>query len=355
MKQFPYQFALVLVCLAGIAIGCGDSNTSPGPKPNPKNDAGPSIDTGLASDAKTGGDVLPPISGTPAFIVIHADPGTANESSWARLSDFITRADTAGHKISILMAADWGTFAMGDSTRKNTVLSWVNGGHQIGFHHHDCTHAEFDGYHDMAPGSSDPDMQSGQQECQKKVQSGATYKGSVSTAFAEVKKIADQWLFASSAAGGAGLTRNNQNDILVAAQGGNKSLNNIFRNNEWQPGIVYATGHTKDNQGIEGTTLSKPSCHSYNGIDLRGEMGHTQLTVGNFRDSVKAVSKSQIEKDIGDATSGQVIGIVFHAHEYVNEGGNTDKTTIDEILDLLTSNGIAASLVTTIIDRMGCS
>lgn len=353
MPKFAPKLVSLVLCfwVAAIATGCGDSKSNP-PRPP---DAGQATDANVTSDTKAGGDSLQPISGTPAFIVIHADPGTADATNWTRLTDLIARADTQDHKITILMGADWGTFTMADSARKNTVLGWINGGHQIGFHHHDCTHAEFDGYHDMNPGSSDPDMQAGSQECKKKLQGGGQYKGSVATAFLEVKAIASDFLFASTALGGAGLARTNQNDILVAAQGGNKSLNNIFRENEWQEGVVYATGHTKDNQGIEKTTLSKPTCHTYKGIALRGELGHTQLNIGNFRDSPVSVSTTQIEQDIADAAADQVIGIVFHAHEYVNEGGNSDKTTVDQVLDLLTSNGITSSLVTSIIDQKGCS
>lgn len=335
-------------------VGCNSESTDPSAWI--KTDAGfVATDTirPPRRDSLAGGDSQTASAGH-AIVVIHADPGSATVANWSRLAAIIATATTHGHKISILLGADWGDLIMDSSVRKTIVAKWVQNGHQLGFHHHDCTHAEPDRYHDMVSGSDDTNMQGAYAECTTATALEG-YLGSVADAFAKVKRIGDEWLFQSVANGGAGLTRTTSTDLIIAAQGGLKDYGGVFRDYEWQPGVTYATGNVTDNQGSSGSTLSKPTCHTYGSVVLSGEIGHTQMKIGNFRTSTKTVDNSQIATDIENVAPDQVVGVVFHAHEYANEDGYTDKDTIDAMFQLLTDANLMAETVTTVVDALGCS
>ena len=268
-----------------------------------------------------------------AAIVIHLDPNgpqhqRATGQNWERLANAINAADRHGHKLTLLMAADWSELIEENQQRKNTLESWIAGGHEVGFHLHTCDHVSPDGYRDV------------QHRCK-----GAENRGSVSVAFNRVQTLLNSL----------------GSQITTAAQGPNTS--GTFRSAEWQDGVVFATGVMKDNTDghSEHRFITLPRCardygNNYSGSQSRwpvAELGHAQLNVGTFTTNQSQNNIAALEAEIellkDGSHSGQelYLGVVFHAREYAEnlrqtplDSYSTDKEYLDAVFALLSEASV---------------
>ncbi len=288
------------------------------------------IETPSAAPTPTLAEIRNDVS---AAIVIHLDPNgpqhqRATVQNWERLTNAINAADRHGHKLTLLMTADWSELIEENQQRKNTLESWITGGHEVGFHLHTCDHVSPDGYRDV------------QHRCK-----GAENRGSVNVAFNRVQTLL--------------LSLGSQ--IMTAAQGPNTS--GTFRSAEWQDGVVFATGVMKDNTDghSEHRFITLPRCardygNNYSGSQSRwpvAELGHAQLNVGTFTTNQSQNNITALEAEIellkDGSHSGQelYLGVVFHAREYAEnlrqtplDSYGTDKEYLDAIFALFSETSV---------------
>lgn len=242
-------------------------------------------------------------------VTIHADPDHFSKENAAKLLDLIQAVGPQGHKLTILLGADWADAVAAGRKAKQKLRAAVIGGHKVGFHHHDCGHAHPDGYisSDLVP------------RIGTLCNNGFGAKGTVEDAFASMVGL-QQWLTEN------GVPSTPATDLNLAAQGPNNM--NQMRIWEWQPQNIYATGSVDDNDGGLGTTfITFSECKRYGNSgpdDLWDipEIGHRQLdvgtfdwnehTLGTFRGEMKRVYDPR-----GDLYgSGAHLGLVFHAREF---------------------------------------
>ncbi len=284
---------------------------------------------------KLGWHTAPPVPiNTQAMVAIHLDPTGptvihATAQNWERLSNLIAIADTFGHKLTLLMSSDWADLVAADHARQTSLQTWVNNGHQLGFHHHTCGHTSPDGYTDI------------KNPCR-----GAASRGSVADAFAKVQDL---------------VLSLNLPPITIAAQGPN--TDGLYRAAEWQPGVNFATGIMADNTDghPDHRFITQPRCatdygNSYAGQPgqyLVAELGHAQLNVGAFAriqtdNNLAALTHEIIQVTVGDHAQTAVnLGVVFHAREYTatprNESSDdyrTDRDYLDAVLQIFADQRI---------------
>ena len=145
-------------------------------------------------------------------------------SIWERLEAFVEAADRHEHKLTLLMSSSWVDLVDGTLDGVNRIdqlKSWIEEGHQLGYHHHSCDHKHPDGYRDVTGDT-----------CQ-----GEEDRGSVQASFAEVFALGESIIDLGA---DPALAR-----VEIAAQGPND--NNKYRSEEWQAEAIYATGPVGDN------------------------------------------------------------------------------------------------------------
>jgi hypothetical protein len=293
-------------------------------------------------------DVSQVAAGSSAMLALHLDPNYANgvvenatAENWDRLAAFVEAADLHGHKLTLLMSSSWVGLVDGTYdgvSRIDQLKSWVENGHQLGYHHHSCGHVHPDGYRDVSG----------------KTCRGEANHGSVEDSFDEVYALGE-----TLAAMGVDpdLAR-----VEIAAQGPNNG--NEYRSEEWQAEAIYATGPVNDNtDGHPGHKfITLPRCTGDYGNNYGpetatyevAELGHAQLNVGDFTQSQHENNLGQLAAEIDQvltgshADSGVMIGVVFHPREYTeNERDTTgvidyasDKEYLDAVLELFTTKGL---------------
>ncbi len=277
-----------------------------------------------------------------AALVIHLDPNGnerqhATSQNWERLTNAVDAADRHGHKLTLLMTADWSDLINADQQRKNTLESWIAGGHEVGFHLHTCGHVSPDGYRDV------------QHRCK-----GANNRGSVNIAFEKVQTLLNDL----------------GSEVITAAQGPNTS--GTFRSAEWQDGVVFATGVLKDNTDghSDHRFITLPRCtteygNNYSGSQSRwpvAEIGHAQLNVGTFTTNQSQNNIAALESEIELLKSGNhseqdlYLGVVFHAREYTDnprqtslDSYGTDREYLDAIFTLFSETEVSVLTVREIL------
>ncbi len=277
-----------------------------------------------------------------AALVIHLDPNGnerqhATSQNWERLTNAVDAADRHGHKLTLLMTADWSDLINADQQRKNTLGNWIASGHEVGFHLHTCGHVSPDGYRDV------------QHRCK-----GANNRGSVNIAFEKVQTLLNDL----------------GSEVITAAQGPNTS--GTFRSAEWQDGVVFATGVMKDNTDghSDHRFITLPRCtteygNNYSGTQSRwpvAEIGHAQLNVGTFTTNQSQNNITALEAEIELLKSGNhserdlYLGIVFHAREYSDNPRQTpldsyvtDREYLDAVFELLSETEVSVLTVREIL------
>lgn len=298
-----------------------------------------------------------------AIIVLHVDPQSASLPNWRKLTRLVAAADARGHRLTLLFGAPWGGLVESSMQRKLKVAQWLADGHQIGFHHHDCSHAVPDGYI-AAELLSRHDA--GEEVCSAAFTGAA---GDVSDAYAEIKGF-DSWLFTL-----AGVAETPRVSINLAAQGGLGDTA-LFRSWEWQQDNVFATGSVADNPfGAGGDVfLTAPSCKAYSddGYAMNewpvAEIGHQQLAIGAHAESsdgtlatLDAELASVFTPGGTNFRAGAYVGIVFHASEYdtaaVRADGSVvdDAATIEAMFDLVADYTTAVTANSVLLAAAPCA
>lgn len=285
--------------------------------------------------------------GSSAMLALHLDPNNsvggienATPENWERLEAFVEAADLHEHKLTLLMSSSWVDLVDGTLdgvSRIDQLKSWIENGHQLGYHHHSCDHKHPDGYRDVTG-----------KPCK-----GEEDRGSVQVSFTEVFELGETLIDLGT---DPELAR-----VEIAAQGPN--ANNQYRSEEWQAEAIYATGPIADNS--DGHAAHKfvtlPRCTGNYGNNYGtstetfqvAELGHAQLDVGDFTHYQRNNNLAQLEIEIdqiltGDhADSGVHIGVVFHPREYVEntrtvarDPYDSDKDYLDAVLQLFSDKGL---------------
>ena len=231
----------------------------------------------------------------------------------------------------MLLASDWAETIESSAWAKNLLRQAVLAGHKVGFHHHDCGHANPDGY---IADHFVPDIDS---TCSF----GFSRQGTVAEAFAPLQRL-QFWLTQN------GVPNSAPNRLNIAAQGpdGNEEMQQW----EWQSNNIYATGaidRNSDGHPHIFTTVS--TCHqlSDDGLDQHiwnvPGIGHAQIDVGSFSSNGHDLDAFAIEMfELYDPTgshyeSGAHLGMVFHAREFdagnPHAGYESDRDYIEAFFD----------------------
>ena len=283
------------------------------------------------------------------YIVIHCDPhgdsvcGTPGDSQWDQLVEIVAAADLRGHKLTLLMGAAWAECITASPARFEDLKSWVSDGHQLGYHHHDCSHPTPDGYRaDGVTNCNTPPCST----CKGHL------KGTVVESFTQVKALEAQLIEAGVTPALATIqTANMGPDKWCEGQG------QCFRQHEWNEALIWGTETIADNPVSEGAAyhfLTAPSCRQYSDgtsvFDVL-EIGHAQLDVAGFKLNHPDNNYQNIAAELEVLTqdtlpTGSNMGIVFHPQEYTVESlragdpvAPNDKAYIDAIFDLLATQG----------------
>jgi len=311
------------------------------------------------------------------YIVLHCDPhgdavcGDENDSQWDRLVQVVAAADKRGHKLTLLMSADWVGCIEGKADRYELLKYWVLSGHQLGYHHHDCSHPSPGGYRaDDIPGCmivpDCPGCNATQCATCKN-----TLKGTAADAYASVKALEDALVTAGVPQDLATINTANMgpNNWCVTDPETGVSTGICFRQYEWDGSLIWGTetiANNPVNTSEETTFLTSPNCRQYSdGEEVFHvlETGHAQLAVSNFMITQSENTYGAIESDLEVMASGALdemvanMGIVFHPQEYTADHlrdddpiADNDKDYIDAIMDLLVTHGKVSVTVRDVMD-----
>lgn len=88
--------------------------------------------------------------GPSSFIVVHVEPRSAEEESFAKVAEMVRIANQNRAKLTIELVPQWADMILADPAKLEQVRSWKTQGHEIGAHHHGPLHAwDWDGYTDL--------------------------------------------------------------------------------------------------------------------------------------------------------------------------------------------------------------
>ena len=311
------------------------------------------------------------------YIVLHCDPHgeevceNEDASQWDRLVQAVAAADKRGHKLTLLMSADWVGCIQGNADRFELLKYWVLSGHQLGYHHHDCSHPSPGGYRaDGIPGCMTVPSCPGCNAthcatCQN------TLKGTAADAYASVKALGEALVAAGVPQDVATVNTANMgpNNWCITDPETGATTGICFRQYEWDASLIWGTETIANNPvdtSEETTFLTSPHCRQYSdGTTVFNvlETGHAQLAVSNFIVTQADNTYEAVEADLMVMASGALdgmvanMGIVFHPQEYTAEhlrdddsGFDNDKDYIDAIMDLLVDHGHVS---VTVRDVMG--
>lgn len=280
------------------------------------------------------------------YIVIHCDPhgadaicGTPGNGQWDQLVEIVTAAGDLGHKLTLLMAADWAFCITTSAVRQATLAQWLSDGHQLGYHHHDCSHPHPDGY--RADGVANCDALEECDNCKEAL------KGTTDESLAYVAGLENQMIALGVPSKAV--------TIDTANMGPDNWCDDhevCFRDYEWDLSLIWGMEKVSENpargspMGTLGTTeysfLTTPQCRVYGDgtQDLHVlETGHAQLDVANFRESHADNSYQTIASELlvlkGGIEGVDVVnmGIVFHPQEFISGTVLSNRGADDPIAD----------------------
>jgi len=201
-------------------------------------------------------------------------------------------ADKYNHKLTLEFNPNWATYILQDSSKLNLLRSWEQNGHEIALHHHGPTHPDWNGYTNREDKKSDP-----------------KYKGTIE----DMMKLINQ-LPASGKVLTAGATD---------------------ETTDWAQGVIYDTnGGTSKND-----LLSTPQIVSWNGFQVT-QLKYRMYAVGIPTDA----DLNEIESAYSSAKNGEIIGIVFHVHDY-----DKRKSEITALFESLKNNNLKVKAVKNIL------
>ncbi|MCR4369475.1 MAG: hypothetical protein NUV67_06235 [archaeon] len=277
------KIILVLAILSVLLFsGCAEPN--PNPKPNP----GPILDPDLNGPPQNGEDEKI------AFIAVHMEAGPIVpyvRDNWPVLEELVELADSKGFKLTLQFNPQWGVYILDDPGRLALLRSWEANGHEIALHHHGLSHNNWNGYTNEPGRENDP-----------------RYKGTITEMMAIMNRLpADGQMITGSV---------------------------TDADTDWPRGMLYNTSGGARQQDL----LSSPRKAVWNGSEVT-IIQHRMYAVG----TADAAPLSEIEEAYQNM-DGQIMGIVFHVHDYGERGGK-----IEELFDSLGSNGIEVKSVKSVL------
>jgi hypothetical protein len=290
------RFSLFILCLTLMVVLSGCRPQDPQaeharPEPAP---------------VKTESDVPEAVPATPAeetppvFFAVHIETSDHNTQSasvadeWLMLVSLVEMADSYGHKLTLEFQPQWAEYALAHPEALTQIRAWEANGHEIAFHHHGLSHAAWDGYTNATGHSAD-----------------AGYRGTMDEALALVSQLPAGGIVRT-----AGMTD---------------------EETDWLPALIYATGGTgKSGGGLRST----PGTVSYNGMTV------TQVSNQGYVLSVgKAASFAEVLSALGQAGTGEVIGIVTHPFDFW-----AHQAEVEKLFGSLQARGIQTQTVTSILE-----
>lgn len=233
--------------------------------------------SGQASKAVKGTKVTP----TTAFISIHMEPGQIPtttewpEEYWDDLSNLIALADEYDVKLTLNFNPQWGMYILADEERLELLRSWEANGHEIALHHHGPHHDNWNGYTN-----------------QEEYMTDKKYIGTVEDMMDIMKQL--------PASG----------QIVTAGIGEEEDIDP-----DWPDDVSYETDG--GSEGID-DLLSLPTLHDYGGHTVVG-LRHVGYTTGT------QVSLPEMLKAFTTSKKGEIVGIIFHEHNYVEQPDDVEK------------------------------
>ena len=287
---------------------------------------------------------LPDRASTGIWINVHADPHNGGldgipiepADTMSNLLGLLDSAEAYGHRLTVLLSPPWTKHLLQDSFDRSQ-LDWrlKSGGHVLGFHHHDVSHTDgdgWDGYHSL----SIQDCISGQILNSSWSHSYAECEGSarmtLTPAGAILSSVAVEEAFGEFEELMALLLDLHEVDPSPYERGfaASHGTGANFKDQEWQDGVVYS--QVRVNALPVGVGCATDG---YNGNRVL-ELGSIHLDVGNRTgDNVDAdVLVDQLQQAVSDNVSGEYFGTTIHAWEYRETSADTqlypdDKDTID--------------------------
>ena len=317
----------------------------------------------LAATASGASDVL---------IAIHADPCPAVGCDWNRLEQAVDAAAARGHRLTLMFSRDWMQEALDDYDRRAGLCTATDGclvariaalvarGHQISFHHHDCTHA-------FADGTMDPYLASVNAAGAEFCEAGAGFSPTEDVDLAYQKVQAVSFLVDLI----LGPARPPDTFPDVASHGPNQPWNGGSLNLEafeWQPANRFATNSVDDSPfGAGGHAfLMAATCSTPVGDGTATwsvpQLGHRQLETGSSLHGTYGLADLADEVDAlfhGPLVGSEAhIGVVFHVVEYERSPrlcsppslpGMSCADYIDRVFDLLATRAAPARTASAIL------
>ena len=234
-------------------------------------------------------------------VTIQAEPHEGPADHWGDLVAAIAAADRHDIDLTILMSWSWARYTLASPLRMAQAARWITeGGHQIGFHHHDITSNNPAGIcgvdeADWVRSWTRSDWAS---TCEPIYEADIGY-GDVAELVATLQ--ADY-----------GVPSGPHTDANIACQGPEVDM----RSFEWQDGVLFSQGNQPDGSNdpsVAGAgTLSGTGCQSYGGGDIP-EIGSSWIYPGS-----SATQVADIIADLSDPTAspGDYISVTFHPEEY---------------------------------------
>lgn len=312
-----------------------------------------------------------PARASEVLIAIHADPCPASGCPWGQLEDAAASAERFGHRLTIMFSGDWMQEALDDWTLRGgactassgclvaRIAELVAAGHQISFHHHDCTHA-------FADGAMDPVLAAMNRAGGDFCEAGTAFTPveDVDDAFARVQAVS---FLVDSILGPA---RPADTRPEVASHGPNAPWNGAVNLEafEWQRDNIFATNSVDDSPfgGGGHAFLMAATCSTPVG-DGTGtwsvpQLGHRQLETGSSLHGTYGIDDllPELAALFGGPLTGSRahVGVVFHVNEYQRSArlctppsrpGMSCADYIDRVLELLAIRGAPAKTASAIL------
>lgn len=261
------------------------------------------------------------------WINIHAEPHMDPAEHASRLESLLDLADSYGHKVTVLFSAQWLQYLL-DTPDYLSVLAWYfHQGHRIGFHHHDLTHVNPDGYQSLPYLTCIANHS--WLDCQRHV--SFSFFGVDLFSYGS-KSVGEGIQLLEDVAAELVASHHVDPALFVDGFAANHGTSAEYRDYEWQEGAAYSQGDQTDHPPLDtdnAGALAKPGCVTYNGFAVP-ETGGKHYDVGNRNNSI---TLQEVVDDIGRAEVDEMVGISLHAWEFRSDNG--DSAAIDELFSTL--------------------
>jgi hypothetical protein len=302
----------------------------------PESDDTNSDDTDTNTDTETNG-----LGGV--FVTVHCDPHEpptpADNTHWLELEGVVSKADETEIKLNILLSHPWTKFINNNPSMQSTLADWVVlGGHQIGWHHHDVTHAAQaqPRYDNCAVTEEDWD---------------ANWKRGQLRGWAQLCEpvfdpdIGFSEMFTLEAAlTDLGVSSSSTTGIHVGCHGTESAM----RNFEWRTELQFSQSSANDDLAAtvsHAGSLARIACRNYGGQDIPEFGSNPFVTVNSTGPDAEAV-----REDLGLTASDHFSSVSFHPSEYTGDG----KAQIDSLFEVIQSDFGPNQLVSEVLSALDC-